>query len=399
MEATATWMEDEAYPEINDYLNYLYAWDDNGTPDDSLDDSPDGWFYYPQQSLATFDGWREYGSVLFPKYLRQKKSSQSVIRTIWESLDNYNFSTTGNSVIKKIGVPFSSSYSYNPVRAFNNIYSDFMAQNYIINPGDNSSSAIARYSVTDAVDIGDQKIYGWTLNDSLFITPDDGFIWEKNNSVGPISTKEVSSLNIEAPRYLGTNYNVIIAPATTRTFEFRFNSKLLTTKWAVKLLLRRVDDDKYVIVPLVPTGGTSGVKDISEFGASGKYYQAIIVASVVDPRIDLSTGHGYKYYGKINTTVTLSASSYKIRKGSKVKLYGRVSPRPGGSIHIQRYISGVWKDIKTIYPSYISSTGGFTYYWTAPITTGMYKFRAVYKSNNLSKYSAFNSLHRTITVY
>lgn len=396
MEATATWMEDEVYSYIDDYLNYLYTTDEF--------DEPDGWFAWPEKSLTEFDGWREYGSVLFPKYLQQKSSlKRDVIKNIWLSLENYNFSSAGNSVIKKIGAPFSSSYSYNPATAFNNIYADFMAQNYIINPDTIIYPTQVRYSSTDAFDLDERKTAEWGTEE------ESPYIWERSSSDsninGPLS-KSVATGNSEAPQYLGTNYNVINAPATAKSFDFKFTSASTSTKWAVKLLLWRNPSDTYPdgrfeVKTLVAPGGTSGIFNTRYFGQNSTYGQAVLVASVVGSS-NPDSYHGYSYSVRYDTAATIFAYPYKAKKGSKVKLYGQVTPKPNGRIQIERYYSTGWKPIKYIYPSSLTSAGRFTWYWTKynkyyPTKTGKYKIRVRFTGS--ATYSDSVSGYRTITLY
>jgi len=54
LEASATFMEDEAFDAVNDYRNYLAAWANA-----------------PHLPLDTFNGTHEYGTVLFCKYLSE----------------------------------------------------------------------------------------------------------------------------------------------------------------------------------------------------------------------------------------------------------------------------------------------------------------------------------------
>jgi hypothetical protein len=70
-EATSTWMEDEVYDEVNDYLNYLPKW-----------------FDYSEYSL-NFDSTTTtaYGSTIFCKYLTERSSGSwtpDIIKSIWE---------------------------------------------------------------------------------------------------------------------------------------------------------------------------------------------------------------------------------------------------------------------------------------------------------------------------
>ena len=64
-EISSTWMEDEVYPDINDYLQYIPAV-----------------FMMTDVPLNRTNGTIEYGRAIFAKYLG-KKFGQSIIRDIW----------------------------------------------------------------------------------------------------------------------------------------------------------------------------------------------------------------------------------------------------------------------------------------------------------------------------
>ncbi len=76
MEATSTWLEDYAFSRVNDYVNYLPTW-----------------FANPEWSLAVLRGttegspWklgRQYGDVIFAKYLSEHFTGPSAIIDSWE---------------------------------------------------------------------------------------------------------------------------------------------------------------------------------------------------------------------------------------------------------------------------------------------------------------------------
>lgn len=70
LEGTATWMEDQVYPEINDYLQYLRK---------------DSQIVRPMVPLDFPGDLERYGSVIFWKYLSERFKDVTIIRKIWES--------------------------------------------------------------------------------------------------------------------------------------------------------------------------------------------------------------------------------------------------------------------------------------------------------------------------
>lgn len=66
MEMTATWMEDQVFDEINDYIYYLPYF-----------------FNYPWLSLRNFDGLHPYGACIWPIFLGERFQNIDIIREIW----------------------------------------------------------------------------------------------------------------------------------------------------------------------------------------------------------------------------------------------------------------------------------------------------------------------------
>lgn len=71
MEATATWMEEVVFPEVNDNYNYLPYF-----------------FSIPQRSLNSIEGYHQYGSFIWGAYLEQR-FEPAALRRIWEAARYY----------------------------------------------------------------------------------------------------------------------------------------------------------------------------------------------------------------------------------------------------------------------------------------------------------------------
>jgi hypothetical protein len=67
MEATATWMEDEIYDDIDDNYQYLHEW-----------------FDYPDIALDTTQMAFYYGRWIFTRYVAEHHGGQATVRRIWE---------------------------------------------------------------------------------------------------------------------------------------------------------------------------------------------------------------------------------------------------------------------------------------------------------------------------
>ncbi|MCC7201515.1 MAG: hypothetical protein IT393_02470 [Nitrospirae bacterium] len=80
MEASATWMEDHVYPDVNDYINYIYYWFQHPyLPLDTYSGS--GCAGDPSQSLYA------YGTAIWIKHLTEKYGSEFVY-DVWNRMKN-----------------------------------------------------------------------------------------------------------------------------------------------------------------------------------------------------------------------------------------------------------------------------------------------------------------------
>ena len=104
MEATATWMEDQLYPGVKDYFNFLgRKYDDandngaydngetyyaiDGTTTAGTTGRPGGWFDHPEYSLDSTTGTYEYGAAVWVKYL-SKTYGNDIVKSIWTRIGN-----------------------------------------------------------------------------------------------------------------------------------------------------------------------------------------------------------------------------------------------------------------------------------------------------------------------
>lgn len=105
MEASSTWMEDEIYPEVKDYLNYVGTRYDDANDNGRWDAGEtfytiggaragttgriDKWFDKPESSLDTFNSSYEYGNIIWVKYLSESRG-RDIVRNIWYRTANNN---------------------------------------------------------------------------------------------------------------------------------------------------------------------------------------------------------------------------------------------------------------------------------------------------------------------
>jgi hypothetical protein len=122
MEASATWMEDEKYDDVNDYLQYLgepYTDTNNNGQYDSGELFTDrnnnrwrdpGWFDCPQTPINTFNGWYEYGSCIFCKFLSEHRGGRGIIKEIWERCGTKDSLKAIEDELKERGYDFEDTF-------------------------------------------------------------------------------------------------------------------------------------------------------------------------------------------------------------------------------------------------------------------------------------------------
>ncbi len=92
-EGMATWMEDYAYDEINDYLQYLPHYLS------TLD-----------RSFNTFNGLHEYGSCIFYHMLEQKYGAD-ILKTVWQEFATEEVWDALDNALKTIGSSLASEFA------------------------------------------------------------------------------------------------------------------------------------------------------------------------------------------------------------------------------------------------------------------------------------------------
>lgn len=70
MEASATWMEDEVFNYVNDYVNFI--------------NSSYGWTKNPNASLFLYNGRHEYGSAIWAKHISESWGGAQAIKSVWD---------------------------------------------------------------------------------------------------------------------------------------------------------------------------------------------------------------------------------------------------------------------------------------------------------------------------
>lgn len=239
MEATAVWMEDEVYLEVNDYLNYIGLRyddaDDNGKWDIGetyykIDGSVAGvtgrskkWFDKPEISLDTYNGSYEYGAVIWAKYLSETFGTD-IIKSVWTIIGG------GATALEAI-----SDELYSQGTTLGNAYTLFQLANYKSDYTDGAYYPIIRHE--DAYTSYPQTVSG-------------------------------------SGNHLSSNYYAFKADSTTSTLSLTFTD-MDSGSLAVRLVLNKVGggcDEQDVTLD-----SPSVTNRITNFGASSTYSKVVAI--------------------------------------------------------------------------------------------------------------------------
>ena len=116
-EATATWLEDEVYDDVNDNYQYLPT-SPLGRPDFPLD------VYDNDFSSPSYGN--QYGAFIFFRYLSERLNDPSIVRRIWERADgsptgpdDFSIQAIDNALRSVAGIGFAAAFSaFAAVNAF-----------------------------------------------------------------------------------------------------------------------------------------------------------------------------------------------------------------------------------------------------------------------------------------
>jgi hypothetical protein len=181
MEMSATWMEDQVYDYINDYVYYLRSF-----------------FNSPWLSLRTFrsDGdLHPYGAMVWPTYLGEK-FGKGIIKDIWDSCAQ----TAGDNVLIATDQILSLHRS-----SLNNAFQEFSVWNYF------------------TADKANPSILGFYSEGHLFV-----------DNIGPIKVAEtrrhavfpVTDTVNQFPQDLGSTYITFVPPSDTGGLRIYFEGDL-----------------------------------------------------------------------------------------------------------------------------------------------------------------------------
>ncbi len=171
MEATAVWMEDETYDDVNDCYQYMIPW-----------------FAKPYLSLNRPNDLHQYGSYIFFKYIDEHLGGRNLIRKTWEQSRIFD-SNNGDYSVQSIDLALKE-HNHSFKKALNN-----MAIANRILSSDNSAGQYAYEETNGYRDYFDQN------NRSIQLGIHDSL----NFSIGDITNIESYNLQKYGSQYIKIN--------------------------------------------------------------------------------------------------------------------------------------------------------------------------------------------------
>lgn len=217
LEALATWMEDEVFPTVNDYVGQYLG----------------SWFSNPSPSLDIFSGTDAYGSSIFFRYVSEKVGGSSMAFDLWQLIKLKGTDCDPNcssGLINVTEIPQISQYLTAKGTTFNTVFKNFAVANY-------------------------EKDY---VDGSLSFFP----------AVSPStqSTNYPNTINTRTLDHLSNGY-LRFPPANTSATRLTLNlTGSAAASWGMKLVLERVDGGHEI--QDVGVAGTTGTAAVDGFGTT-----------------------------------------------------------------------------------------------------------------------------------
>lgn len=255
MEATATWMEDEIYPNVNDYLNYQYIY--------AGYNAIDGWFAYPHRRLTVFNGLHEYGSMIYAKYLSEKKGGAATIKSIWDKTTNYDFSVRSNRVEELIDQSLRELPNTSLRATFTQSITQFSRSNYSLSYLDKYYMLQKRKS--------EWPLYRYNLRIDKILRAYPRYSLKPSNP----------------PSYTGTNYIVLFPESGAgQNITIYFKGGTSTTNsqvssiWSVRAIQVNSSGTS-VTKTIVSSGQSTGKLRFYYFGNTSRVRRIILIVTVL----------------------------------------------------------------------------------------------------------------------
>ncbi|MBU0533349.1 MAG: hypothetical protein KJ887_00915 [Candidatus Omnitrophica bacterium] len=193
METTATYMEDEVYPGVNDNYNYLVYWFDNC---DIL-------------GLEALVGLHEYGNFIFAKRLSEE-FTDDIIKDIWEECQTTDGLTAIDNVLTGEGSTLVDEFG------------KFTRANFFLED-----------------DYVDGNAYRAAIGAATF---DGVWVEYEYNAATDGAQVTIDNSNVNWDAWMdkwGTDYITLTLSSTSATYTIDFNGIDITTNYLVKLIMKK----------------------------------------------------------------------------------------------------------------------------------------------------------------
>lgn len=237
-EASAVWMEDEVFDDVNDYV-YTYLVTDTSSISQF---SP--WTAIPEVRLTKVNGFHEYGTVVFAKYLSENYTGSAMFKDIWTLSKKKSSISALNTYLKNNGSSLKSGFI------------DFAVKNIDLASNYNEGGKWQSVSIIKTLSF---------------------------SQTGTIKEKVKSSSSLpHPPAYLGSNY-VEITGTVTGTLKVTFNGKKKyknkKVSWKVKAVKNPVSGSAEIETVSLSRSNRGSIT-ISGFGSD--YSDVYLVVAVVN---------------------------------------------------------------------------------------------------------------------
>jgi len=255
MEMSATWMEDQVYDNINDYIYYLPSF-----------------FNKPWLSLRNFDGLHPYGACIWPIFLGERFDNINIIKEIWTLCSQ----TPGDNVLSATNTILTDLYSDSLSKAFR----EFTVWNYF------------------TANRANPNLLGFYSEGELFFDPYGNPIKVKETDIHNVYPVSDSSIASQLPEDLGANYiafNPIIDSLGGLKINFVGNT---SARWGVSLIAYRGSlfpfEDTTILLNPITQSGMGVVFDWGRF----------LEISMVIARVDaISSNYNYRYSAEFDSSL------------------------------------------------------------------------------------------------
>ncbi|MBU0528752.1 T9SS type A sorting domain-containing protein [bacterium] len=329
MEATAVWMEEEHYDDVNDCYQYMVKW-----------------FEKPHISLSFSNYWQEYGSYIFFKYIDEHLGGSEIIKNTWEQ------SRIFDSSIDKYRIQYSIQAVDLALKSVNHSFKKALNNMAIANCILSSDNSAGQYSYEEAIGYHNyrKESYNDTLSIQLGIYDSIDFINGVRDTIQSYNLQKYGSQYVK----INTNDPVKIS----------INKPDLTLHTIAKSFTGNYEVQSGNVLNIDP-------------GSNTEWIYAVVVAD--DEGSDYSYNLSFTDGTQTNYTDFTIVSQFPNPFNSSITIKLKVITPQNIDINVYDMLG---RKINTIYSGYLSD-GSYEYLWNGvnanneKVSSGVYYITAV----------------------